>query len=292
VSYLRSLSPRRKKESAAEILWEVDRAFAEADALSPARTLPQARTLCDLVRFTQCDSIAEWLRNDRAALEVALAFARRIEADEVAALVEGALAGRPQAAPVFTVELPGRGAKVLHADTGEVTKFGGQDWGGTDIALSFAMEDFEEALLDELIAAADAFVLAPPSDVRARGSADETVTKAKSSGPAADLFQRLVSGVNPRIEAGSSEQCDARAFGQGVELPVRHVLNPPASASDLAFARERFGPAAAELLSIYEIADGGELFSHVGECGFQLGAIREWDALLSRAVPRSWTPKI
>lgn len=284
MSYLRSLSTRRKKESATEILWEVERAFVEADPASPACALPRVRTLRDLVRFTQFDSIAESLRSERPALEAALAFARQIEADELASLLEDALAGKPQAAPVFAVELPGHGATVLDVNAGEATKFAGQDWSGTDIALSFVMEDFEEAVLDALIAAADEFDLVPPAHVTARGSADEAVNDAASDEAAAEMFRRLVSGGNPRIEAGSPEQCEARAFGQGVELPVRHVLNPPASASDLVNARDRFGPAAAELLSIYEIADGGQLFSREGECAFYFGAISEWDTLHSRAI--------
>src|SRR5690606_10371421 len=101
---------------------------------------------------------------------------------------------------------------------------------------------------------------------------------------AADLFKLLVSTRNPLIEAGGWADAENRAYGEGTLLPIKHVLNSAASQKDLVHAEKRFGPAIKDLLGIYALSNGGELFQYEGDCGFYLAPLEQWPQLHSEAV--------
>jgi hypothetical protein len=283
-NYLKSLAQHRKKAPPIEILWEVAQAFDEADPQSPARTLPRARALHELVRFVKFDTIAPWLENERDVLRRVLVFAQKIKDDKLSAILASALDGAPEPAAIFTVTVPGKEPQVLDIDAGAAAKLAGKDWGATDLALSFAMDGYEAAVLDELIEAADEFDLQPPLAVRRRAHTDLAIAAAKKDQSAADLFRKLVSAKKSRIEAGEWEDAENSARGKGISLPITHVCGAPASKSALLTLTKRYGDAIKDLLDIYAIHDGAELFQYQGECGFYMAPIDQWDELLAQAV--------
>jgi hypothetical protein len=160
--YLESIHQRLSGDNASILAWELEKAFSEAIAADPAWATLRVRELHDLLRFCKFDAIAPWLKHERAALAQALAFAQRIGDDKVAKILSEALAGKTQGDVKFTMNLPGGVSKDLDVDAGEVTKHDGKDWGGTDIALSFAMDGFTAAVVRE-VATARGIELQPPA---------------------------------------------------------------------------------------------------------------------------------
>lgn len=279
-NYLQSLAARIDQEDSAVLIWEAAEAFAEAD---PSALSPPARALHELVRFCELDAIAPWLRNERDVLHRVLAYARNVGADEVAEILGDALNGKPRDVK-FSVSPPGAATKELVVDADESTRFDGVDYGGTDIALSFAMEAFEIAVLRDLAAAADELALDAPVRVQRRAAADATVQASAGALSAAALFKQLVETPNPHVLAGSAEEAEQRSIAGARAVPVSHWLGGPANPASLVAAREQFGSIADELLSVYVLHDGAELFRFEGECGFCLAPMAAWEELLDHAV--------
>lgn len=140
-TYLEDVAERLATEDPTVVVWKIGTAFEEAIATDPAWASPHVRGLFDLVRFCKFDAIAPWLKNERSALAHAAAFARKIGDLKLAGILDDTLQGKTQGDVSFSVNLPGQELRVLEVDVGEVTRFDGKDWGGTDIALSFAMDD-------------------------------------------------------------------------------------------------------------------------------------------------------
>jgi hypothetical protein len=289
-NYLQSLVAKRKKKSATELLWEVGTAFDEADPKSPARTLALASELRDLLYFVKADGIAPLLKNKRRVLKTALAFSEEIKDLEVSAILKSALSGNPLPAAEMYLSMPGQERELIDVDTDEYTMFDGKDWGGTDIALSFAMDNFESALLDKIIDSSDKFDLLPPLALQRRNKAETAVAAAAKKQSALALFTKLVSAKKPRMEAGEWEDAENREYGNGVLIPVKHVVNPAAPATTIAKLKKRYGVAAKELLDLYAVHNGAELFKYKKECGFYLGPIEDWPELHSRAT--EWAEKV
>lgn len=283
-NYLASLAEQRCQRSADEILWEVAQAFDESEPESSAHRHPRALELRELVRFCTQDSIAPWLRDEREALQRALRFARKIGADDVAALLSSALDGVPQAPAVFTIGLRGQTPNVLTVDPDESTLFDGKDWGSTDIALSLAMDDFCEAVVDELVAAKDTFSLEVPRARRQIEAADARIKASANQNSAAALFERLITAPNPQVLAANAEDAERRLAHRALTLPVMHIAYAGISDDTLAELRRKHGTAADELLSVYQRSNGAELFQYEGESGFCLAPEREWPELLAQAI--------
>jgi hypothetical protein len=101
---------------------------------------------------------------------------------------------------------------------------------------------------------------------------------------AADLFRRLVTGSNPRMEAGAWEEYEQRAVERATTVPIQHLAYAPASPDVLRRLRKDCGAVAQEILDVYALHDGAELFQHDSECGFYLAPIEQWAELHERAV--------
>ena len=287
---LRDLAARRQSATPTQLLWGVCDAFDEAAPDSAARTLPKAQQLHALTRFARFNSLAPLLRDERHVVECALAFARQIQDAEVTRLLANALAGQAAPTPRISVQLPGQPPRDIAVDAGAATQFGGQDWGGTDLALSLAMEGFEAALLDELIAAAGSFELAPPLAVRQRAQADAHTANTAQGQTSASLLRQLVSAPSPQMEVGTWEQAESRQFGQGQLLPLTHLAYPAAAPDLLASLHASYGAAASDLLAMYALHDGAELFRYQDECGFHLVPIGQWAVMLQQAV--EWAEQV
>ncbi|MCB1602378.1 MAG: hypothetical protein KDI60_18825 [Xanthomonadales bacterium] len=283
-NYLASLAEQRCHLSADEILWEVAEAFDESEPESSAHRHPRALELRELVRFCTQDSIAPWLRGERDALHRALRFARKIGADDVAALLSSALDGVPQADAVFTVGMKGQKPEILTVTPDDATMFDGKDWGSTDIALSLAMDDFCEAVVDELVAAKDTFSLDVPRARRQRETADARIKASAIQDSAAALFKRLITAPNPRVLAANAEDAERGLTHRALTLPVMHIAYAGISDDTVAELRRKHGTAADELLSVYQRHNGAELFQFEGESGFCLAPEREWPELLAQAI--------
>ena len=281
--YLESIHQRLTGDHASILAWELEKAFSEAIAADPAWATPRVRELHDLLRFCKFDAIAPWLKNERAALAQALAFAQRIGDDKVAKILSESLAGQTQCEVKFTMNLPGGVSQDLDVDAGEVTKYDGKDWGGTDIALSFVMDGFTAAVVRE-VATSTGFDLQPPAAERKKAAANRAIAARTQSTSAASLFESLVSAKNPRLEVGEWEDFEARRVEGNTVIAVTHHANPPADAKTIAAMRAKYGDVARDLLAMYEKHDGANLFQHGEACGFQIAPIAEWDVLLGHAI--------
>jgi len=281
MKYLASLAERIEKEDPNVIIWEVGQAFDEVD---PATLSPRAFELYELVSFCMNDGIAPWLKDKRDALTRARDYARKIGDQRVLDLLDDALSGDPQPEVTFSVALPGQAPRKLEIDAGEVTKFGGVDWGGTDIALSFAMDGFTDAVLRELIEASHEFDLQAPLAVRRRVQADSKISSEVSAQTAVEIFQKIISAKNPVIEAGQWEDAENGVTARATPVPIRHIVNSPAPTKLLSKLTKKYGPIVSDLLSIYAAHNGAELFQYKGECGFYLAPIEQWDNLHAQAV--------
>lgn len=288
--YLLSLAPRRQNTTTTQLLWEVGDAFDEAPPDSPARTLPHAQALHALLRFVKFDSLAPLLRDEPQLVRAALAFAHQIEDAQLARLLTDALAGHAQPPPRISVGLPGQAMQALNVEACAGTQFAGQDWGGTDLALSLAMDHFEEALLAQLIAEADRFDLAPPLALRQRDEADARVAAAAQGQTAASLLRALVSAPAPRMQAGALDEAGRPAPGPGQLLALTHLAHPAAPPDTLAALQTRYGAAAEGLLAMYAEHDGAQLFQYQGECGFYLVPTSEWAGELQHAI--DWAEQV
>jgi hypothetical protein len=165
-SYLKSIEARLNAGEAG-LLRELEQAFDQAPADSPAKQLPRARELHELVRFCNFVAIAPWLQNERDALVRVLAFARKIGAAEVARILSAALEGSPQPDVEFSLTLPGQTPIPLE-DPSEITLDDEKDWDSTDLALGQAIQSMTDVVLHEVVSAADEFDLPPPRTARAR----------------------------------------------------------------------------------------------------------------------------
>ncbi len=280
-NYIESIAERLDDEDPDVLIWEVDEAFAEA---SGALT-PRTEELRELVRFCNFDALAPWLRYERDAVQRALRFARKIGENRVGDILEAALDGKPQGKISFSVTLPGQQHKPFEVDAGEVTKFGGIDWGDTDIALSFAMDGFISAVLHELVASADDFDLPPPRAVKQRTQVDAKIEAQIAGGEtAAELFRKLVGAKNPRMEVGEWEDFETRSNVHATTVPLKHLVNPPAAPAALAQIEKKYGAVAREIVEVFAEHNGAELFMHNDECGFCVAPVEHWEKLLREAI--------
>lgn len=279
--YLDSLAERVEKEDPNVIIWEVGQAIDEVDQ----RTFsPRAQELCELVSFCLNDGIAPWLKDKRDALIRVRDYARKLGDKRVASMLDDVLNGVPHSEVTFALALTGQELRKLDIDAGEVTKFGGIDWGSTDIALSFAMDEFTSAVLRDLIEASQEFDLQAPLAVRQRVQVNSKINAEVSALTAIEIFQKLVSVKNPVIEAGSWEDAENVVTERAIAVSIRHIVNAPASPKLLSNLDQKFGSIVTELLSIYAAHNGAELFQYKGECGFYLAPIEQWDNLHAQAV--------
>ena len=153
------------------------------------------------------------------------------------------------------------------------------------MALSFAMDGFTEAVLQEVLAARNTIALEAPRAVRARESAEKTVGDAVAAGEtAASLFRKIVTARNPRVVAGPWEDAEVRRVDRARRVPVTHVAYSPAPASLLKSISGKYGAVADELLAVYAIHNGAELFMAEGEAGFCLVPIEHWGEMLAHAM--------
>lgn len=285
-NFLKSIARRKNKEDPGILVALVAESFAEADPHSPARTLPKAKKLYELARFSGWESIVPLLRSKRGMLKRALAFAKQIGDTRLADILASALDGVSHGPAVMSGMQLGTILSQHAEDMGIVldTEFGGQDWGGTDLALSLSMNTFEAALLEEIIKAADDFELQPPLRLQQAAKEKRRLARSTKAYSAVDLFQQLVATKKTQLEVGCWEDAEAKAFGNGMEIKVSHVLNPPASAKDLAKAHATFGIAAKNLLDIYALHNGGDLFKYRKTTGFVLVSMEHWAELHAHAV--------
>jgi len=282
--YLASIHDRLTSETPSVLAWELEKAFSEAIAANPTWATPRVRELHDLLRFCKFDAIAPWLANERPALARALVFAQRIGEAKVAAILGDALAGKTQGDVTFSVTLPGREAQQLEVDVGAVTRYDGKNWGGTDIALSFAMDDFTAAVVREVAAAGDEFDLRPPQAERKKAAARRAAHARSQQASAARLFESLVAAKNPRMEVGDWDAFEEQRVGGNMIIEITHEANPPADPQAVAALERKFGPVARDLLGLYRLHDGAALFRHGDEYGFYLAPINEWDEMLQGAI--------
>ena len=282
--YLASIHLRLAGEDPTILAWELEKAFSEAIAANPAWATPRVRELHDLLRFCKFDAITPWLRDERPALQRALAVAQRIDDATLARILGDALAGKTQGDAKFSVKLPGRESQPLDVDVGAVTRYDGKNWGGTDIALSFAMDDFTAAVVREVAAAGDELALEAPQAERAKAAARRVAHARSQGGSAASLFETLVTASNPRMEVGDWEAFEERRVGGNPVIEITHEANPPVDLNTVIALEKKFGAAARDLLGLYRRHDGAALFRNGSTCGFYLAPIDEWDELLQRAI--------
>ena len=282
-SYLADIHGRLTGESPTVLAWELEKAFSEAKDADPAWVTPRVRELHDLLRFCKFDAIAPWLKNEPDAVARALAFAQRIGDVKVSKILSEALKGKTQGDVQFSVTLPGQESRKLDVDVGEVTRHDGKNWGGTDIALSFAMDGFIEAVVREVASARDLELEAPQAE-RKKAAASRAAKARAQQATAAHLFETLVSARGPALEVGDWDAFEERRVGGNTVIEVTHEANPPADPDEIASLMEKYGAAARELLSMYELHDGAALFQQGSECGFYIAPIGEWGELLEHAI--------
>lgn len=287
-SYLKNIADRPRAGETDGLLFELDTACTEAAADGTVEPSARARELHELVRFCNFDAIAPWLKSERDAVTRALAFARRIGDDSVARILAEALNGTPQPSVQFSLALPGQAPQPLAVDAGEATKFDGKDWGGTDLALSFAIQNFGIAVLREIIAAENELTLLPPRSVRARSATDARISAAANQSAAA-LFRTLIAARNPRMEIGAWPDENPSAHADKI-IAIEHEAESPAAAATLVALRKQYGEIAQPLLDVYACHDGAALFKYADEPGFYLAPVAEWDTLKRRAV--EWAEEV
>ncbi len=289
-NYLQSIEKRIGVEDPAVIIWEVDAAFREAIQESPESLTQRALELHELVRFCKFDAIAPWLRDQREAVGRVLAFTRKLNIDKVADILEAALNGEPQDEVSFSVTLHGQAPRILEVDAGEITKFAGKDWGGTDIALSFAISELEDSVLHALVVASREFDLRPPLEVRQRIASDAEADGIVKNATAAKLFNEIVSAKHPRMLAGPYEDIKGRVTDRAITISLKHIKNPPAKHKDLVRLEKKYGLFAKEILDVYALHNGAKLFEYENACGFYMASIEEWDDLRNDAI--TWAEEV
>ncbi len=283
-SYLANIHERLASEDPTVVAWELEKVFREAIAADREWATPRVRALHDLLRFCKFDAIAPWLRNEPDAVARALAFAQRIGDSKVGKILAEALAGKTQGDVQFSVTLPGQESRKLDVDVGEVTRHDGKNWGGTDIALSFAMDGFIEAVVREVASAAGEFELEAPQAERKKAHARRAARDRAQQATAASILETLLAATHPALEVGDWDAFEERRVGGNTVIAVTHEANPPADPEEIAAMTEKYGAAARDLLAMYELHDGAALFQQGSECGFHIAPIAEWGELLEHAV--------
>jgi hypothetical protein len=282
-TYLESIHQRLASEDPSVLAWELEKAFREAISADPTWATRRVRELHDLLRFCKFDAIAPWLKNEPDAVARALAFAQHIGDEKVSKILSEALGGKTQGDVQFSVTLPGQESRKLDVDVGEVTRHDGKNWGGTDIALSFAMDGFIEAVVREVATARDLELEAPQAE-RKKAAARRAIEARAQQATAARLFESIVSAKDPAMEVGEWDAFEERRLGGNSVIEITHDANPPADPETVAALMKQFGSAAHDLLAMYELHDGAALFQQGSECGFYLAPIGEWGDLLEQAI--------
>ena len=159
--YLDKIQNRRKFENSAVLLHELEKAFSE-HIQKNKNTDNQFLYFYNLLRFsTDINSLAPWLEKEADIVHQAQLFAEQYGAEEVGKILAEALKGQTQPEISFTAKI-GDITMPLPLSEDKMLIFNGKNWGSTDIALSFAMEPFEEALLDAIFAARETLKLDMP----------------------------------------------------------------------------------------------------------------------------------
>jgi hypothetical protein len=172
-SYLDQIAARAKDEDATVLLWEVAQAFDEAPADAACRHHPRARELHELIQFAKFDLLAPWLQERRESTRRACAFARRAGLVSLADTLQAAL------------------------DAGH----------GDDIAISQLMEDFDTAVLHELLAARGQFDLRPSRAAQARIGDDARILHRTNAGAAALVCATAWATTRPSRSATAPTEC-------------------------------------------------------------------------------------
>jgi hypothetical protein len=291
--YLRSMINRRKKESTTELLWEINKAFDDAAPDSPARASKRGRELYDLVRFNSSESIVPWLRDERKALERILLFAKKHANKDFCSAISDALEGRGRGPMTMTFSRPDGSEylEVIERDEGDDSEvYQGVDFGTTAVVLSFEREEFEKAILDQVIAASDELNL---ESSRLKAASDRISSKINAFArktSAIDIFEKIALAVNPRMLATDYDSFEERKIRGAIPFELTHSIGTPAKERALKARKTKYGPVADTLLSIYEKYDGAELFEHDGQCAFWLTPFSAWSDQHKQAI--SWAETV
>jgi uncharacterized protein YwqG len=206
--YLDEIAARQKKgkESETELLFELKEAFDEAAKRADGLLPEPMQTFYDLLRFSTCvNSIASFLRDEPQIIRQALVFAEKHHIGKLASILKDALDGKPQPKTSFFVTLPGQQEKPLEVEEPEVCCFDGKDWGSTDIAVSMALDDFEHALLQEILEKRETLDLqAPPltNQSESDGKTDKNEAQLAISWEPAEEKRLSKIGGLPNIKQG------------------------------------------------------------------------------------------
>ena len=212
------------------------------------------------------------LQISRPCVEVTAAFARERGMSLFADILDDALAGICRAERVAGNPVP----KGLGQ---------GQDWASTDWALTgMAINgtDIMPAILDYVAEHSAEIVLGAPAAVRARDATDTEIADLARSAPASELLERLLQHQEPKILALPTYD-PARSVGvRPAEVSVHHIAFGPADGVKLAELRARFGSAASDLLDVYAVHDGAELFGELGRSvpALYLNPVDRWQTEL------------
>jgi len=215
-----------------------------------------------------CDGIETLLPGRVADIAAGAAFAAARGLPRTAALLADAARGVPVPGPVrMSVQFQGREIEqALPQST----------WGATDLALSLTGENLDTAILDHLAEQRGQFTLAAPAAVQARDRLAQSIAALASSASAAELLQRFAAHSGARMHARLSEYDCQGNDSDWLELPVTHRLGAPADPARIAGLKRQYGAPAHDLLDLYALHDGADLYIAQGNTGLQLLPIDQW----------------
>ncbi|MEQ1516110.1 MAG: hypothetical protein ABL931_06435 [Usitatibacteraceae bacterium] len=282
-NFLSKLLSRREREGASVLLWELRDALKEKRSSGKLLSEVERKVLA-LCLVQNCDGIAELIPAERESIAIAALFASEHGFAETARLLTDVLADKPAAGPVSLV------AKTLGVEKSIPLPY--QRWGATDLALTFADEALNDAILDFVVANFAAFELNAPKEVAEREAKAGTVEALAASASAVALIERLLTHRQPVIRAQIRE--DERRGGKTdwIEVPVVHRAGGPAPANEVAALRKKLGSPADALLDIYAKFNGLELFATTAETALYFVSVEQWsehhDAVMSWATEVTW----
>lgn len=265
--YLVRLSAKRGKVDADILTWELLEALNEKRESAKPLCAGEQRTL-DLCTVRHCDGIEEILFTNRDAIAFSAQFAEQNGFAETARLLADVLQDKPVAGPVsVTATINGVATSIpMPADR----------WGATDIALSFADEGLDDAILDFAIANAGSFALQTPAAVATKDGVANRIAALAASEPAIAIIESMLLHRKPRIRAQIRSDERTGRDDDWIEISVAHRAGNPAPSALLVKLRKQYGNAADALLDIYAKYDGLELFATQDETAFHFLPIAAW----------------
>ncbi|RRD44681.1 hypothetical protein EII18_00665 [Comamonadaceae bacterium OH3737_COT-264] len=314
INHLDTLAQRQQERTAFWLLHEIHHALQAAFApAAPAESVvltvpaapelpPDWRGWWDLIRFCLGhQSVADWLRHEREALQRIQALAALAQQDALADILSQALQGHAQPAAVVTFSQLGAEDLRLVAGAPPQEHFQGQDWSGTDTAIQLHSEGLAHTIAALLLAERDRlFLPPPPADcagplaVAGPAAADHEVAAAATAAAPSSLSQTL---PQPLSRIVGRRQLAVRplapASGQGLlQLPVQHHCGAALEADWLEFYRLLWGEPLAPLLDAWAEGNGARLFCHGASIGLTLHPIEHWPTaqaqMLDWAQTRTW----